>query len=116
LYFSKTFEGEVYQLSVEEDEDKQGKNVSKELRGKILFSTGYTYSNFDDLFNKGYKINKTKFTDEYDFEEFKKRFNGDNKFIPLFIVDEDKKLFFYTADEKPEPDDEDTLYYLSKEK
>jgi len=114
LYFSKTFEGEVYQLSVEEEEDKQGKNVSKELRGKILFGTGYTFSNIEDLFNKGYKINKTKFSSEYSYAEFKIRFNDVNNFIPLFIINKDNKLFFYTSDEKPEPSKEDTLFYLSK--
>jgi NhaP-type Na+/H+ or K+/H+ antiporter len=116
LYFSKAFEGEVYQLSVEEEEDKQGENVSKELRGKILFGTGYTFSNFKNLFNKGYKINKTKFTAEYNYADFKKRFGNYKKFIPLFLNSSDKKLYFYTADEKPEPEKNDTLFYLSNEK
>jgi NhaP-type Na+/H+ or K+/H+ antiporter len=116
LYFSKTFEGEVYQLSVEEDEKKQGRNVSKELRGKILFGTGYTYSNVENLFNENYKINKTKFTDEYDYEKFKKRFSNDEKFIPLFFINKDKELFFYTSENKPEPEKENTMFYLSKEK
>ena len=114
LYFSKMFEGEVYQLSVEEEEDKQGKHVSKELRGKILFGTGYTYFNIENIFNGGYRINKTKLTDEYTYEDLKKRF-GENKFIPLFIIDKDRKLYFYTAEEKPEPEKGDTLFYLSKE-
>jgi hypothetical protein len=114
LYFSKMFEGGVYQLSVEEEEERQGKNVSKELRGQIMFGTGYTYANIQDLFNNGYGINKTKFTVEYTYKKFKERF-GDDKFIPLFMIDEDKKLFIYTAGDKPEPVKGDTLFYLSKE-
>ena len=116
LYFSKTFGGkDVYQLSIEEEEHKQGRNVSKELRGKILFGTEYTYSNMERLFNDGYKIGKTKFTDEFSYEKFKEM-HLEKDIIPLFIIEEDKNLFIYTSDEKPVPDKGDTLFYLNKDK
>lgn len=116
LYFSKTFGGkDVYQLSIEEEKHKQGQNVSKELRGKILFGTGYTYSNMERLFNNGYKIGKTKFTNEFSYEKFKE-LHSEKNIIPLFIMEEDKNISIYTSDEKPEPAKGKTLFYLSKDR
>lgn len=116
IYFTKMFGGkDVYQLSIEEEEHKQGRNVSKELRGKILFGTGYTYSNIENLFNDGYKISKTKFTDEFNYDKFKEMHNNKD-IIPLFIIEKDKNLIIYTSDKKPEPAKGETLFYFNKDK
>jgi NhaP-type Na+/H+ or K+/H+ antiporter len=99
LYFSKIFGSrDVYQLSVEADKARQGKNVSKELRGKILFGTAHTYLNLSRLFNERSLLKTTTITDKFDFESFKRE-----ETINLCLIDKNKNLFIYTDLDQPKP-------------
>ncbi len=103
LYLSKIFGGNnVYQLTVEEKEEEQGKAVSEELRGKILFGTNYSYSLLLRRFNHNSKIKSTPITEEYNYRKFLSE-NGGDEVIPMFIISKDKNLVVYTSENKPEP-------------
>ena len=112
LHLSRIFGGNnVYQLTVEEDEDEQGKAVSEDLRGKILFGTNYTYYYLLQRFNHNSKIKSTPITEEYDYKKFLSE-NGGDKVIPMFLITKEKNLIVYTSENKPEPKPGQTLISL----
>ena len=112
LHLSGIFGGNnVYQLTVEEDEEEQGEEVSQELRGKILFGTNYSYYYLLRRFNQNSKIKSTPITEEYNYDKFLKE-NGGNEAVPLFLIDKDKNLVVYTSEYKPEPKPGQTLISL----
>ncbi len=101
----------VYQLTVEEREEEQGKAVSEDLRGKILFGTNYSYYFLQRRFNQNSKIKSTPITEEYDYRKFLKE-NGGDEVIPMFLIGKDKNLIVYTSENKPEPKPGQTLISL----
>ncbi len=112
LHLSRIFGGNnVYQLTVEESEEEQGKAVSEELRGKILFGTNYSYYYLLRRFNQNSKIKSTPITEEYNYEKFLGE-NGGDEVIPMFLINKDKNLFVYTSESKPEPKPGQTLISL----
>jgi NhaP-type Na+/H+ or K+/H+ antiporter len=112
LHLSGMFGGSnVYQLTVEEEEDKQGEAVSEELRGKILFGTNYSYYYLLRRFNQNSKIKSTPITEEYDYKKFLGE-NGGNEVVPMFLISRDKNLFVYTSENKPDPKPGQTLISL----
>ena len=112
LYLSRILGAKnVYQLTVEEDEEEQGEAVSQELRGKILFGTNYTYYYLLKRFNQDSKIKSTPITEEYDYKIFLSE-NGSSQVVPMFLIDKDKNLVVYTSEYKPEPKPGHTLISL----
>ncbi len=112
LHLSRIFGGNnVFQLTVEEDEEEQGKAVSEDLRGKILFGTNYTYYYLLQRFNRNSKIKSTPITEEYDYKKFLGE-NGGNEVIPMFLITREKNLIVYTSENKPEPKPGQTLISL----
>jgi NhaP-type Na+/H+ or K+/H+ antiporter len=112
LHLSRILGGNnVYQLTVEEDEEEQGKAVSEDLRGKILFGTNYSYYYLLQRFNHNSKIRSTPITEEYDYKKFLSE-NGGDKVIPMFLITKEKNLIVYTSENKPEPKPGQTLISL----
>ncbi len=112
LHLSGIFGGNnVYQLTVEENEDEQGEAVSQELRGKILFGTNYSYYYLLRRFNQDSKIKSTPITEEYNYEKFLNE-NGGEEVLPMFLIDKEKNLVVYTSEYKPEPKPGQTLISL----
>ena len=112
LHLSRILGGNnVYQLTVEEDEEEQGKAVSEDLRGKILFGTNYSYYYLLQRFNHNSKIKSTPITEEYDYKKFLSE-NGGDKVIPMFLITKEKNLIVYTSENKPEPKPGQTLISL----
>jgi len=112
LHLSRILGGNnVYQLTVEEREEEQGKAVSEELRGKILFGTNYSYYYLLRRFNQNSKIKSTPITEEYNYERFLGE-NGGDEVVPMFLISKDKNLFVYTSESKPEPKPGQTLISL----
>ena len=112
LHLSRIFGGKnVYQLTVEEDEEEQGEAVSQELRGKILFGTNYSYYYLLRRFNQDSKIKSTPITEEYDYQKFLSE-NGGNEVVPMFLIDKEKNLVLYTSEYRPEPKPGQTLISL----
>ncbi len=115
LYFSKVFgSSRVYQLSVEEKVAHQGKEVSKDLRGQILFGTTFTFSYLLEKFDTDLKIGSTKITAKFNYEDYLKR-NKDEVIIPMFLID-DNELIIYTKNNQPDPKEGQTLISLVKKK
>ncbi len=113
LYFSKLLgSSEVYQLANEKDESREEKRVSKELRGQILFGSGFTYSKLLNYFNEGFTVKSTNITEKFNFEAFVQQKKDD--VIPLFVIDEDKNLGIYTSSQKPNPQPGELLVSLIK--
>lgn len=115
LHFSKMFgRTEVYQLSVEEDEETKGKKVSKDLRGRILFGTHLTYGHLARRFNNDKEVKATNITEKFDLDTFAGKYDSD-KMIPFFIIDQNKNLIVYTSENKPKPEKGQVLVGLFKE-
>ncbi len=104
----------VFQLTVEENEEEQGKEVSEALRGKILFGTNYSYYNLLNKFSGNSKLKSTLITEEYNYDKFLNE-NGGNEVVPMFLIDKDKNLIVYTSKSKPEPKAGQTLISLVPE-
>jgi NhaP-type Na+/H+ or K+/H+ antiporter/Trk K+ transport system NAD-binding subunit len=112
LYFSKLFgSNEVYQLAIEGNQGDQGKAVSRELRGHMLFGSKFTYIYLTRKFSGNSGIQKILIKDESDYENLRKRHGRDNV-IPLFIISEGNELTIYTDVTRPTPQPGDTLICL----
>jgi len=112
LYFSKVFStSEVYQLSIESPDRDQGSDVSKELRGHILFGTQFTYDFLTEKFGTSAAVKSTPITDEFNFKDFIKEY-GEGNVIPLFLIRQNKTLSIYTDVNQPEPQPADLLISL----
>jgi NhaP-type Na+/H+ or K+/H+ antiporter len=115
LYFSKIFgSNEVYQLSVEEDEQTKGKKVSQDLRGRILFGTDFTYNYLVRRFHNDQQLKSSNITEKFNFDSFLQKYSGDVA-IPFFIIDQNKNLAIFTNEDRPKTQKGDTLIGLFKE-
>lgn len=115
LHFSKIFgRTEVYQLSVEEDEQTKGKKVSQDLRGRILFGTNFTYGQLARRFHTDKQVKATNITEKFDFNVFSEKYTGDT-ITPFFVIDQNKNLNVYTSENKPKPEKGQILIGLFKE-
>jgi NhaP-type Na+/H+ or K+/H+ antiporter len=112
LYFSKLFSSnEVYQLAIEGNRGDQGKAVSRELRGHMLFGSKFTYAYLTRKFSGNSGIQKISIQDESDYENIRKR-HGPENVIPMFLISEDNDLTIYTDVTRPTPQPGDTLICL----
>lgn len=101
LQYSELFgRDECYQLVPRRKADK-GENQAKHLQGRYLFAPDMTYARLDALFEQGYVIKATKFSEHFTFKRFKERYNGD--YHVLFLVDTEGNLSPLTVDEKLAP-------------
>ena len=103
LYFSKVFgASEVYQLLINNQPVKDGKELSKELKGQILFNPKFDISYLVANYDENIKIKSTNITEKFDYNSFLNQ-NRNEIIIPLFLVDEDKNLKVFTSENQPEP-------------
>ncbi len=105
LHFMDEFgRAQVYQLKPDEGEkgSKAG-YTPKSLRGRYLFSEEATYSYLHHRFISGSMIKKTNLTEEFELEDLKTMYGEDT--LPLFLIDENKRVSVFTADNpsKTEP-------------
>ncbi len=115
LYFIKIFgSNKVYQLTIEEDDRKQGKQVSKELRGQILFGNNISYNLLQNKIIEGWIVKSTPITEEFNYDDFLVTYNKE-KSIPLFLINENKNLVVFTSEYKPVPKAGQTIISLVKE-
>ncbi|MCK4847281.1 MAG: cation:proton antiporter, partial [Deltaproteobacteria bacterium] len=76
---------EVYQLSPFDE-----KRLSEELKGRLLFGEGRTYSQLDKLFYQGGVVKANTLTEEFGFDELTELYGG--YIVPLFVVEDGKTL------------------------
>ncbi|GMR05180.1 MAG: sodium:proton antiporter [Thermodesulfobacteriota bacterium] len=102
LHFNKVFESsELYQLLPHEEEGKKGKReVPKHLRGRLVFGGDTDYWYLARRFASGAIIKKTKLTEEFGYEEFRKKYQTA---IPLFLINETGQLSVFTVDKPLKP-------------
>lgn len=113
IHFNEQFgQKGVYQLVPGKKEKSKKESVSKPLRGRLLFTDDANYDELERRFYDGYKIKKTKITDEFDYDDYQYLYDA----IPLFLIDEDEDLNIITVDEEVSPSDGDILISLVKEK
>lgn len=111
LYFSDYFgRNEVYQLSIETDTEKQGQNVSKELRGRILFDVNYTYEYLEKYYVE-HDIKTAVFENGFSYEDLL-LMHKNQELIPLFLISSGRKLQIFSVNDKPTPRTGEKLVYL----
>lgn len=102
LHFNKVFErSELYQILPEEEEVKRGKKAApKHLRGRFVFGHNTDYWYLARRFASGAIIKKTKLTEEFGYEEFRKKYPTA---VPLFLINETGALSVFTVDKPVKP-------------
>jgi len=86
INFAKIFgSNQVYQLPLLDEKKEERDDVSKELKGKVLFGSQYNFNYLNELVEKGFVIKSSKITERHNFEQIKQQYN-ENEIIPLFII------------------------------
>jgi hypothetical protein len=102
---------EVYQLTPEGYLQKSRKLVApRHLSGRFLFQPHVSHSFLAEKFAAGYSVKVTKLSEQFDYRAFQQR-HGEEA-VPLFCLNESKKLYIYTHDRKPGPKKGETLFAL----
>lgn len=111
LHFGEVFgRNEVYLLPSEGAAPK--KEMSGELRGRILFGREATYIELSRKLATGGAIKKTKLTEEFGYQALLDRYAGDVQ--PLFLVASSGKLTVVTLEVSPAPKAGDTVIFLTQ--
>jgi len=85
--------------------------------GRQLFSEDVTFTKLSSLLHGPGEIKTTTLSEKFDIEAYKAAYN--NKLIPLYLIDSDGKLSFFTTDHELNPKEGwrvTSLIYESKEK
>lgn len=104
---------EAYQLAADPGVDgKKAAIVSRDLRGRVLFSDTLTYNELQRLMTAGATLKTTKLTEKFSFEDFRQRYGDDAR--PLFAIQEGarKRLTPFVADSPTVPGVGSTLISL----
>lgn len=102
----------VYQLPPEHRASALQEPVAPDLRGRYLFGPDITHDRLERLVAGGAKVKKTRLTEEFDFSDYRQRYNGTA--ILLFIIDPMGKLIVWTAESELEPVAGSTLISLAE--
>lgn len=101
VHFSEIFgRKEVYQL-VPEESRLSGKTTVGVTPGRCLFGEKTTYSELNHLITSGYTLKKSRLTVEFGYDRFRETYK--DNVIPLFLIDEERELTFFTLDDQPTP-------------
>ena len=98
LRFFDVFDrADVYQLPVQNaDSSRRTSNLEAHLCGRCLFDVSVTFPYIEGRFEAGAIVKKVKLTNTFGFEAFHKRYGATT--VPLFLINEEGKLLFFTAD------------------
>ena len=86
----------VYQLTPSDKGSGKRRSVSEHLRGRSLFHDGLDYAALEHRLEQGAQIKATKLTGEFTYEDFRSRYGVSA--IPLFVIDEARKLVVCTIE------------------
>lgn len=104
----------VYQLSSEERRSYRKKELSSDIRGRILFSSGMTYEFIQKKLDEGAKIGYR----QVNAEDVKMQDNPErvpqDLVVPLAIITPGGTLRTFAADNAPKYKEGDTLVYLDE--
>ena len=91
LHFDELFErSEVYQLVSATDEENSTQEVSRQLRGRLLFEQKVTYDYLAGRLAGGATIKRTRLSETFDEAAFRERYG--EQAIVLFVVSETGRL------------------------
>ncbi|MCA9297973.1 MAG: hypothetical protein KDA28_02840, partial [Phycisphaerales bacterium] len=91
---------EVFQLAA--GHGKQGKrSISKDLKGRILFSDDSTYEAITGRVESGSIFKATTLSEAFDFNAYRTLYGA--RALMLFVIDSEKRLQVITSDRKPAP-------------
>jgi CPA1 family monovalent cation:H+ antiporter len=100
----------VYQLTPWDEGSGKRTSVAKHLRGRLLFHEKLDHETLVERLSQGNQIKTTKLTDEFTYQDFQSRY-GESA-IPLFVIDEAKKLIISTVEAPVVPKVGQTLVAL----
>lgn len=101
----------VYQLSSEEKRSAKTRELSSELRGRILFSSGMTFDYVTKILNTGSQIKTKKFTQS----EVTESGQIDQPLtLPLFLIAPSGRVRVFAADNAPKPREDEVLVYIEQ--
>lgn len=103
LHFADLFDrSRMFQLPPESTErERRQRGIPLHLRGRFLFADHATYAHLATRFQEGAIVKRSRLTDEYDFDAFRRQY-GDSA-IPLFVIKESGELGVITATSPPAP-------------
>ena len=108
LHFADVFgRMKIYQLPSQSKE-----TVPKHLHGRHLFGSEITYGYLSGRFAEGAVVKTTGLTEQFGYESFQALYGEDA--VPLFLIDKDGALEFFTPDESPTPRPGQTLISVVK--
>lgn len=92
----------VFTLPSEEELNSHEKHVvSESYKGHTLFGANITYTKLNALVNKNGFVKNTPLSEAYSFEQWLKDNNG---VIPLFVLDKQERIHWFTSEHKPIPE------------
>lgn len=110
LHFGEVFDrSDMFQLQAEGKGNSQ-EPAPKHLRGRFLFDPKLTYKFLAGCLAAGGEIRDVPVTNDFDFEAFKSRYEGE--VYPLFLAREGKTLHIFTAEFQPILNEGQTLVVL----
>jgi NhaP-type Na+/H+ or K+/H+ antiporter len=90
-----------YLLNSDEKNLEKSKTIHPAAGGRQLFSENMTHAKLLSLVNNGAKITTTQLSEKYDLSQYLK--HKENKKIPLYAVDSNEQLHFFTSDHELTP-------------
>ncbi len=112
LHFNDYFGRQrVYQLPPPVSASKRGGPPTRPLRGRQLFGSTISYEFLDERFSQGATVKATKITSEFSFSDLQEHYN--DTVVPLFLVDQARRLLVYTVNEAPRPQAGQKLIFLA---
>ncbi len=101
----------IFELPAAYEDGRSDKHrVSKRLRGARLFDPDMSYERMEALLDDGAEVRSTTLTDEYGFSDYQETY-GD-RFLVLFIIDNDDRLHVVTDQASVDPESGEKLISL----
>lgn len=92
----------IYYLQNTEDKKlEKSKSSHSTIVGRQLFTDDVTFSKLSSLLHGPGEIKTTTLSEKFTMEEYNEAHN--NKVIPLYLIDRDGKLYFFTTDHELKP-------------
>ncbi|KMP12677.1 hypothetical protein UR09_00320 [Candidatus Nitromaritima sp. SCGC AAA799-A02] len=101
----------VYQLASHGTGEESRKEVKSSSRGLTAFNDELRYETFLSLYYQGWRFQKTRLTEEFDYDDFLTSVNDKAK--PLLLIQESGKLAFASSAQEMKPKPGDTLLSFS---
>ncbi len=90
----------VYTMSSQEDNEHEKHRVAGESRGRVLFAGELSLEDLIGRISAGDELKSTPLTDEFDFEKYQLQHPTS---LPIYVMDDDKRVHFPVTDKKLEP-------------